>query len=418
MIGIGGIGMSALAQLYHSRGYTVSGSDRDLGPTAHMLQKKGITVHKGHEADYVPSDASRIVYSDAIPEDSPERVYAREQGILQLSYFQALGEISKDYFTIAVTGTHGKTTTTGLIGKALVDLGYSPTIVCGSIMTDFGSNFVAGEGEVLVVEACEYHDHLLELASDILVITNLEWDHGDWFPSLEALQKTMERAILALPEQGRLVVNTSDPGIGPLLEGRPALDYMSETVPTLSLLGSFNERNAQAAKAAIKAFAPEVDETRLNASLATFKGTWRRFEYKGKTKQGAQVYDDYAHHPTAVRETLLAVKEKFPDMKLVLAFHPHLYSRTRDFFDEFAESLSLADMTYIVPIYPARERAEDFPGVTSEQLVKAVKGISGSAEFIPDFTALEKKLSLEKENTLVLTMGAGDIYKVAESLID
>ena len=187
-VGIGGIGMSALAQWYVSNGHTVAGSDKDTSPVVDMLREKGVGVHIGHDVTSLSKDIDLVVYSDAVHEDNVERLWAREHAVRQLSYFEALGEVSKEKFTIAVAGTHGKTTTTAMLGKILIDAGIKPTIVVGSVVSAFGGNFVAGDAEApLVVEACEYQDHLLKLSSDVLVITNLEWDHTDYFKDFAAV---------------------------------------------------------------------------------------------------------------------------------------------------------------------------------------------------------------------------------------
>lgn len=415
MIGIGGIGMSALAQLYKTRGHGVSGEDRSAGPTTELLAGKGIEVFIGEQD--VPHGTELVVYSDAVPEGQRARAFAQSRGVKQVSYFQALGELSKNMRTIAVAGTHGKTTTTAMLAKILKDSGATPTVIVGSLVPEFGSNFVAG-GEVFVVEACEYKDHLLKLSPEILVITNLEWDHTDWFKTFEAMQETFRRAIEAVPERGAIVTNPHNPRIAPLLVLAQAtiVDYTQETVPELQLIGAFNRENAQAAKAAATWVTSDVTHVAADASLKNFQGTWRRFEKKGETARGALVYDDYAHHPTAVTSTLTAIKEMFPGKKIVVAFHPHLYSRTRDLLEDFGRAFGAADTVIIAPIYPARE--EPIPGVTAEALAEKItmQGVSAVGLSSMD-EVLEKLKSFDDKDTLLITMGAGDIYKVAEKLV-
>lgn len=418
MIGIGGIGMSALAQLFVSRGDTVSGSDRGESPTTNLLKEKGVEIFIGQHAENVPNDADMVVYSDAIPEDNSERMRVVELGIRQVSYFEALGEVSTDMKTIAVAGTHGKTTTTALLTKILKDAGESPTAIIGSLVPEFGSNFVEGR-DTFVVEACEYHDHLLQLDPKILVITNLEWDHTDWFPTFEAMQETFKKAIEKVPEDGAIVTDPKNPGIKALLTDARAkiIDYTSESVPELKLIGEFNKENARAAKAAAKVHASELSEEVIDKSLTAFTGTWRRFEFIGETSEGAFVYDDYAHHPTAVKKTLKAVHESFGDKKLIVAFHPHLYTRTHDFMDEFAGSFDEADCVLVAPIYAARE--EPIPGVTNSTLSEKIKA-KGTDSIAPQsFDEIERVLKekYNKPNNIILTMGAGDIVKVAHRLV-
>lgn len=414
-IGIGGIGMSALAQYMKDQGSDVSGSDRDASPVTELLEKKGIRFTIGQKAENIPIDTTVVIYSDAIPKDSPERVRAVELNIPQYSYFEMLGKVSEGKKTVAVAGTHGKTTTTGMLAKILSDSGASPTAIVGSLVQDFGSNYLKGDSELFVVEACEYHDHLLRISPEILVITNLEWDHTDWFPSLAAMQETFRKAIERVPMTGAIITDPSNPNIAPLLKDAKAkvIDYTKEASYTLRLLGGFNQQNARAAAAAARLVAPELIQEQIADSLASFHGTWRRFEYKGKTAKGADVYDDYAHHPTAVKATLEALREKTKG-NIFVAFHPHLYSRTKDLLEEFASSFGTADKVFIAPIYAARE--VDDGTVSSETLATRTRanGVDGMA--LPSFEAIEMALQEAGPGDTVITMGAGDIYKVADSL--
>lgn len=415
-IGIGGIGMSALAQMLKAHGVDVSGSDREESPVSEMLEGKGIRVVIGQKSENVPSDADIAIYSDAVPKDNPERARARSLGIRELSYFAMLGEVSKGKRTIAVAGTHGKTTTTSMLAKILGDVGASPTAIVGSIVKDFSSNYLEGFSNLFVVEACEYRNHLLELSPEVLVLTNVEWDHTDFFPSLAALQETFRSALERVPVSGVIVTNPSDTNIAPLLKNVHAnvIDYTQEPPYDLRLPGEFNQMNARAAVAAAKAIWPRISNESIAKSLANFHGTWRRFEYKGKTVRGADVYDDYAHHPTAVRKTLEALRAKTKG-KVFVAFHPHLYSRTRDLFDDFAGAFSDADEVLLAPIYAARET--DDGSVSSEKLAAAVhaRGVKARAAPIDEIVRI---LSIEpKEGDLVMLMGAGDIYKAADLLV-
>lgn len=415
-IGIGGIGMSALAQMLHGDDFRVSGSDRESGPVTELLESKGITVMIGQKAENVPADADVVVYSDAVPEDNPERAQARSLGIPQLSYFGMLGEVSAGKRTIAVSGTHGKTTTTGMLAIILKDAGTSPSAIVGSIVKDFGSNYLHGDADLLVVEACEYRDHLLELAPQVLVINNLEWDHTDYFPSLAALQETFRKAIARVPEDGAIVTDPSNPNIAPLLAAARArvVDYTEEPAYELRLPGAFNQDNARAAAAAARVVLPSISDAAIAASLAEFHGTWRRFEYKGKSAHEAEVYDDYAHHPTAVKATLEALRAKTSG-KMFVAFHPHLYSRTRDLLDEFAGAFADADKVFIAPIYAARE--VDDGSISSEILAERIRATGVDAVALDSFDAIEQALVEAGQGDAVMTMGAGDIYKVADALV-
>lgn len=417
-IGIGGIGMSALAQLFLSRGVSVTGSDREASVVTQLLEKKGAKVTIGQKAENLPASVDAVIYSDAVWADNPERDAAAKRKLPMLSYFEALGSVSRGAYTIAVTGTHGKTTTTGMLAKALRDAGKQPTAIVGSLVKDFDSNFLAGDPSLFVVEACEYRNHLFDLSPTILVLTNVEWDHTDFFKDLAALQETFRKAALALPAHGAIVTNPTHPNVAPLLEGIRArvIDYTKESVPPLQLIGHFNEENARAAKAAARAFSAAISPTTIDASLASFKGSWRRFEFKGTTAKSALVYDDYAHHPTAIRETLAAAREKFPDKKITIVFHPHLYSRTRDLFEGFAAELAKADSVILVPIYPARENP--IPGVTSDELAKRIAKKNQNVLSLRSFGDMAAALlGNTGENDLVITMGAGDVYKVAEEVV-
>ena len=397
MVGIGGIGMSALAQYFVHEGALVAGSDREESPTTAMLAEKGVAVVFGQKEENVSEDTELLVYSDAVPADNPERVRATTLGIMQRSYFEALGDVAKTKRTIAVAGTHGKTTTTAMLGRMLVDAGLDPTVVVGSIVTEWRSNFRAGSSDLFVVEACEYRNHFLAFRPEVLVITNIELDHTDFFKSSDELESAFEEAR----RRAKTVIEAST--------------YKHERVPELLVPGEFNKENARAAKAAAKLIAPNVSDEVWDRSLASYKGTWRRFEYKGRLPGGAVLYDDYAHHPTAIAKTVTAAKEKFPGKKIVLFFHPHLYSRTRDLFDAFAAALAAADGVYILPVYAAREPHD--PSVSNKMLANAVNAKGGHAQPVVDFAEVEKLLSTLGADTVAFTMGAGDVYKAGESAL-
>ncbi|PIW96364.1 UDP-N-acetylmuramate--L-alanine ligase, partial [Candidatus Kaiserbacteria bacterium CG_4_8_14_3_um_filter_50_23] len=392
LIGIGGVGMSALAQYFKDQEVIVTGSDRSESLVTELLEKRGIQVVIGQKAENVPVDADIVVYSDAVQDNNLERVRARELGIPQLSYFAMLGKVSEGKKTIAIAGTHGKTTTTGMLAKILKDAGASPTAIVGSIVKDFGSNYLHGDSDFFVVEACEYRDHLLELTPQVLVITNLELDHTDWFPSLAAIQETFRKAIARVSESGVIVTNPHDASVAPLLASAKAevIDYTKEPEYVLRLPGEFNQDNASAAAATALAVLPSISDATIAQSLATFHGTWRRFEYKGKSVNGADVYDDYAHHPTAVRETLHALRGRTKG-RIIVAFHPHLYSRTRDLLDEFATAFRDADKVFIAPIFAARET--DDGTISNEMLAERIRAMGTNAIALDSFDAIESALN-------------------------
>lgn len=418
MVGIGGIGMSALAQYLDHTGHDVSGADREESPVVTMLVQKGIAVTVGHEQCLIPADTELLIYSDAVPASNVERMRAKEMKIPEMSYFEALACVTRTARTIAVAGTHGKTTTTGMLAKILQYAEKEPTAIVGSIVRDFGSNFLPGKEDLFVIEACEYRDHILKLSPLILVITNIELDHTDYFPDLAALQVTFRKAAARVPAHGIIVTNPYDPAIAAVLSDAvaPILDYTTQTVPALAQIGEFNRMNARAAKAAARALFPHLQESYTDRALMDFKGSWRRFEYKGETPTGAVVYDDYAHHPTAVQATIEAARELFPDKKIVVAFHPHLYSRTRSLLQEFGRALAEADESLIAPIYAAREVAD--PSVTNESVAEVTRRYGGESLAFDSFDLIRDRLLAYDDRYLIITMGAGDIYKVAEQIAD
>jgi UDP-N-acetylmuramate--alanine ligase len=416
MVGIGGIGMSALAQMLVHEGKRVSGMDRDDSPVIEMLSKKGIEVTIG--VGGAPEGTELLIYSDAVPRSDLSRTGAREARIPELSYFEALGEISKGKRTIAVSGTHGKTTTTAMLAKILSDAGKQPTAIVGSIVRDFDSNFLAGDDTLFVVEACEYRDHLLKFDPEILVITNIELDHTDYFPDLAALKETFRKAAQKVSAHGAIVTNSNDPVIADVIGGVSAriVDYTQEEVPELGLIGEFNKMNARAAFAAARAAFPDIKQGTIDRALTDFKGSWRRFEYKGETPNGAIVYDDYAHHPTAIAKTIEAARQKFPEKRIVVAFHPHLYSRTKSFLHEFAAALAKADAAIVAPIYAAREEPD--PNISNHVLALEAAGLGGKVTALDSFDQIRDELLKFDSHQLIITMGAGDIYKVAEQIAD
>jgi len=416
-VGIGGIGMSALAQLYLSKGMHVAGSDRGGSKVTKLLEDKGVSVHIGHDAENIPRGTTLLVYSDAVPEDNVERVRARKMGVQELSYFEALGEATREGMSIVVAGTHGKTTTTAMLAKVLIEAGENPTVIAGSILSEYGSNFVEGRTDLFVIEGCEYRRHFLHLHPDVLVINNIELDHTDYYENLEDMQSAFRQVIGRLSKNGVIVTNTTSETIVPVIENAEnvIVPFQGTVVPELLAKGTFNKENARAAKTATLVGFPEVGLSKIDEALRAFTGTWRRFEYKGVTKNGAIVYDDYAHHPTAVSGTITMVMEEFADKKLTVVFHPHLYSRTKKFFDEFAEALSLADEVIILPIFAAREKED--PTVRSEVLVEAINYKKGNAQYAESFEEVKELLLKKGKNSLVVTMGAGDVYLLGDDIV-
>jgi len=413
-IGIGGIGVSALVRYMIDQGKVVSGSDRSASIVTEKLEEIGVVIYPEHSADNVPLDVDLIIYTIAIPENNPERQRARELGISEMSYPEALGLISKDMFTIAVSGTHGKTTTTAMLAEALVDADVSPTVIVGSLLKESGSNYIHGESKYLVVEACEYRRSFVNLRPNIFIITNVEADHLDYYRDIKDIQNAFKEVIHNMDDEGVVVCNPNDENVAKIIEGvSPVIvDYSPhiKDVQNISVPGEYNKRNAAAAFAASQLVGVLAEKSLQ--SLSNFHGTWRRFDFKGEAKNGALVYDDYAHHPTEIRAVISGVREKYPKKKLIIIFQPHLYSRTRDFFDGFIKELSKADMVVLLPVYAAREEFD--VEVSSEKMSQLLP----NAVFVSDFN--EAKNILEEQvdkNTIVMTVGAGGVYKLADLLV-
>lgn len=415
-IGIGGIGVSAVARLMLSRGVKVSGSDREHSLITEKLEAEGVKVFIEHNAKHVPEECDLVVYSPAVPENNPELVVARERGVQTLSYPEALGMISRGMRTIAVSGTHGKTTTTAMIAGVLVGAHKDPTVIVGSLLKS-GTNFISGTSDIFVVEACEYQRSFLNLSPEILVITNIDNDHLDYYGSIDGVQKAFAEMVEKVPSQGAIVCNPGDPLIAPVLAKAVAriVDYTNENLTTtLAVSGDHNIENAKTALAVSRILG--VNEIEACGLLAEFQGTWRRQELKGKMKNGALVYDDYAHHPTEIKATLQGFLAKYPTARIRVVFQPHLYSRTKLLLNDFAQSFGDAYEVIVAPIYAARETPD--PEISSEILAQEISKHHTSTHAGSDFQSIEKYLrDTTIKNDIIITMGAGDIFKIGEAIL-
>ena len=330
IVGAGGIGISALARLLKLQGKEVTGCDRGASVITEELAKDGIPVAEGHDTLHLLPRVDLLVYSDAVPADNPERVEARTLGIPEKSYFEVLGEIANEYKLVAVAGSHGKTTTTAMLVDVFEAGGLDPTAVVGSLRAKTRSNFRAGSGDYFIAEADEWRRHFLQFSPYILVITNIDADHLDYYRDMEDIQDAFHELALKVPPDGFLVCDPNNKLLQPVIEGLNCfvVDYRQYFDAELLLkVLPFNCINAAAALAV--AHIAGVDATVARRALGEFTGTWRRFEYKGKTASGALVYDDYGHHPTEVTVTLGSIREHFPGRKIIVAFHPHLYHKTK-----------------------------------------------------------------------------------------
>ncbi len=418
-VGIGGIGISAIARMLMLAGTEVHGSDMSEGEVVRELRELGAHVTVGQGFALIPPDTDLIVYTIAIRKYDPalmEEIFA--SGIPAKSYPEMLSIVTAGKRTIAVSGTHGKTTTTAMIAKVLMDADRDPSVIVGSLLKDSGSNLVVGRGEDFVVEACEYERSFLNIRPKVLVITNIEADHLDYYKDLTDIESAFRELVL---QTGSAVVcDPSDPSVAAAIAGAPVdvIDWTKylDKVPQLAVPGEHNRKDAAAALAVAELSG--VPAAAAAAALAQFSGTWRRLEKRGITESGAIVYDDYAHHPTEIRASLAALRELYPrgEKKITVVFQPHLYSRTKAFFAEFASAFGDADEAYFLPIYFAREAPD--PSVSSEKLAAAVAEHVPGARAFADFSEAEAFISKQQfcGADVLVTMGAGEAYKITEGL--
>jgi UDP-N-acetylmuramate--alanine ligase len=419
-IGIGGIGISALARHYQHEGWLVQGSDLAQTINSEKLEADGMTIIYEQSPANIVDGIDLIVYSDGVTKETAgwsELEAARASGIRTISYFEALAQVANEYYLIAVAGTHGKTTTTAMLADIFEEASYDPTVVVGSLRSKTGSNYRAGLSKYFIVEADEYMRHFLYFKPDILLINNLDFDHPDYFSDLTDVQSAFAELVAKVPEEGYVIANLRDPHVSPVLKSAVAtvVDYKTSLNLKRSLRqpGLHNRLNAAAAEAV--AHVVGIEATYIDTALENFAGTARRFEYKGEV-HNAPVYDDYAHNPQKVTAAILGAREMHPDKKLILVFQPHTYSRTQELFTDFVTALALADSVYLLPIYAARE--ENTFGVSSEQLAEALSKRGTPAKV---FLTKEGVVVEVKENTkvgdVILVMGAGDVTQVASQLV-
>ncbi len=394
-VGIGGIGMSGIAEILSNYDLEISGCDLSSSEVTERLADRGIVVSIGHDATHLDG-VDLVVISSAVKQDSPEVVAARERNIPVIRRAEMLGEIMRLKRGVAVAGTHGKTTTSAMTASVLRGGDLDPTLIVGGVMRDLSSSARLGTGEFLVVEADEYDRSFLTLQPELAVVTNIEIDHLDIYDGIEDILKTFAEFVSRVPFYGVVIGCGDDDHVDTLLSGisRRAVRYGfgdrsdvrgtsvrvnegvtycdvardGETVGTLELVvpGRHNLLNALAATAV--GMELEIPFEKIKAALASFRGVERRFEIIGEWQESL-VVDDYAHHPTEVRATLEAARETYRDRRLVVLFQPHLFSRTRDFHEEFAAALGVADEAYVTPIYPARE--QPIEGVSASMIVDA-----------------------------------------------
>ena len=443
-IGIGGISMSGLAEILLSEGFRISGSDSRESALTNHLEKKGATVYYGQSVSHIDDTVDLVVYTAAIHEDNAEFIAMKEKGLPSLSRAELLGQLMRNYkLPVAVSGTHGKTTTTSMIADVLLASDTDPTLSIGGILKSINGNIRIGKSPYFVTEACEYTNSFLSFFPKIGIILNVEEDHMDFFHNIEEIRESFHKFAKLLPQDGTLIINSEIDHIDDIVcdlhcpvirYGFAAdCDYYADEItydelgcPTytlhkkdgssqiisLGVRGLHNVSNSLAVYALADLLSLPVDNT-LRA-LKAFSGTNRRFEYKGQIG-GVTVIDDYAHHPTEIKATLDAAKN-YPHNTLWCIFQPHTYTRTKAFLKEFAQALSQADKIILADIYAARET--DTLGISSVTLKEEIEKLGKECLYFPTFDEIENYLLLNSGNgDLLITMGAGDIVKVGETLL-
>ena len=443
-VGIGGISMSGLAEILKDAGFRVSGSDRSKSPLTETLERKGINVFYGQRAGNITDDIDCVVFTSAIHKDNPEYVATMEKGIPHLTRAQLLGEIMQNYKTpIAISGTHGKTTTTSMVSEILLHAGTDPTLSIGGMLKSIGGNIRVGSTDLFVTEACEYTNSFLSFFPKISIILNIDADHLDFFKDIDDIRHSFRRFAELLPADGALIINADTPKYEEIIKELPCkvityslekeADYTADNITydefghasfcvlhngspigtcSLKVPGIHNVSNALASIACGQLL--DISDDVIFEGLKSFTGTDRRFQYKGQIG-GVTIIDDYAHHPTEIEATLHAAKN-YPHKKIWCVFQPHTYTRTKALLPEFAKALSLADHVVLADIYAARET--DNLGISSADLQKLIADLGTPCEYFPTFDEIENFL-LENctQGDLLITMGAGDVVNIGEQLL-
>ncbi len=443
MIGIGGISMSGLAEILKNKGYTVQGSDANDSNIIKKLRENDIKVTIGHSEENI-GNASAVIFTAAIKKDNPEYIAATKKNIPLIERSVLLGEITRLFpDTIAVAGTHGKTTTTSMISTAFIECEKDPTITVGGELPLIDGNYKIGQSNFLITEACEYVESFLELSPKVSVVLNVEADHLDYYKDINHIKSSFQKFLDKLPSDGFAVLNADDKNSYELFKNTKCnvvsfgiknmakysaqniiferdktyynlyIDnkFISEVV--LTVPGMHNIYNSLACIAVCDIY--KLDLSKVIESLKTFCGAKRRFEKKGLLN-GAEIYDDYAHHPSEIKATLLAAKNR--NMKKVwCVFQPHTYSRTKALLNDFANAFYNADKVIITDIYAAREK--DTGEINSKDLVNEIQKTSNNAIYIKDFSDIENYLKDNLQSgDILLTIGAGNVYKIGEELIE
>ena len=441
-VGIGGIGMSGIAEIMLHNGYRVSGSDRELTDITYYLEKKGAKIFEGHSEKNL-KDVDVLVYSSAVKADNPERQKANRLKIVQIRRAEMLAQIINRQYCIGVSGTHGKTTTTSMVGDVLMEGDLDPTIIVGGRLKSLKTNARVGEGEFVVVEADEYDRSFLALSPTIAVITSLETDHLDIYKDLTDLKNTFIDYANKTPFYGSVICCLEEANVKEIIakinnnsityglsdaamfySGDVQYDknrslfnvyFKKELMGSIALKapGIHNVKNALAAVAVGHQLS--IPFNKIKNALEKFEGVERRFEIKAEIND-IMIIDDYAHHPTEVEATIAAAKKGW-DKRVIAIFQPHLYSRTRDFYKEFAEALSDSDVVFITDVYPAREKPiKEISGALISNELKKLN--HKNVYYVQDKSNLPNEIkNIFKANDMLITIGAGDIWKVGNLII-
>lgn len=438
-VGVGGRGVSAIARVLNTRGIKCVGSDSEDSKYLSELRTEGIECLVGHDAAYVPGDIDLMVITPAVTSDNPEWSHAREMGIPVLTYPEALGVLSREFKTIAITGAHGKTTTTLMTTLGMIESGLDPSCMLGAPVKEFNNwNCRVGKSDYCVIEACEYRRGFLNLRAEIVVITNVDWEHMDYYKTEADFVEAFRELVRQVPSNGLIVAYADDKWTPEVIKEATCAvitygesedaDYQlkgNELWADGRLLGELkvgvpgkhNRLNAIAAFAVCKALGAETGV--LLRTFEAFSGTYRRFQYMGRSESGALIYNDYAHHPNEVIATLDAAREKYPDKHIVMAIQPHQYNRTWQLLDQYSVAFKNADLVIIPSIYEARDTDEDKAAVSPASLAAAIeKGSSCKAMDGEGFLNTTRLINeLTDENSIVFCTGSGDVNKLAAMLV-
>lgn len=422
-VGIGGIGISAIARMMLHQNKIVTGQDMQDSEIIEELRKVGAWIIIGQSYENIPDDTDLIVYTIAIL-DYDLKFFERicNSGILYKSYPQMLHYITQNKYTIAISGTHGKTTTTAMIAKILIDAKKDPSVIVGSLLKENNSNLIIGKSKYFIVEACEYRRSFLNINPKILVITNIEEDHLDYYKDLNDIKNAFYELCMKVPAGGFVVCNSYDKNIIDVIKNINAKvvnyeEFFNENLK-LKIPGIHNKKNSAVAIAVADIL--NIDKNISKKILQNFEGTWRRLEYKGRTSMGTIIYDDYAHHPTEIRASIQALRElyKVGEKKITIVFQPHLYSRTKALFEDFSKCFKGVDQIILLPIYFAREKID--PTISSDKLAEEICKEGDQAIAFSDFKSAEifLKSQIFGENDIFVTMGAGEAYKIADNILN